>query len=192
MGEYQSENEERVENPVNPELQETIEATAAEATETPADGEVQALREELQQAQAKANEYLDGWQRARADFANYKKRIERDQAQVHQNAAGNIIKRYLDILDDLDRAMKNRPQSGDGAAWANGIELIYRKFQSVLESEGVETMETEGRPFDPNLHEAISQDESPEHESGTVIEVVQQGYRLGDRVLRPARVRIAK
>jgi molecular chaperone GrpE len=192
MGEVQPENEERAENPANPEMQEMMEATAVEATETPVDGEVQALRDELQQTQAKASEYLDGWQRARAEFANYKKRIERDQAQVHQNAAGNIIKRYLDILDDLDRAMKNPPQSGDGAAWANGIELIYRKFQSVLESEGVKTMEAEGQPFDPNLHEAISQDESPEHESGTVIDVIQQGYLLGDRVLRPARVRIAK
>jgi molecular chaperone GrpE len=192
MGKNQPEKKERVEEIEMPESQETVEAAEAEAGETPIDGEVNALREELQQAQAKADEYLEGWQRARADFSNYKKRVERDQSQVQQNAAGNIIRRYLDILDDLSRALKNRPESGKGAAWADGIELIYRKFLSILESEGVKPMEAEGKPFDPNLHEAIAQEESAEHESGSVIEVLQPGYLLGDRVLRPARVRIAK
>ncbi len=192
MGEIQPEKDEREENLATPESPEAVETAPAEAAESPLEGEVKALREELQQVQAKADEYLEGWQRARADFSNYKKRVERDQALVHQNAAGNIIKRFLDILDDLNRALKNRPESGKGAAWADGIELIYRKFLSILESEGVKPMEAEGKPFDPNLHEAISQEESPDHESGTVIEVVQPGYLLGDRVLRPAKVRIAK
>jgi molecular chaperone GrpE len=193
MGEYQPEkDEEQVENPAQSESQESNQAVVDVAAASPADGEVEALRDELESARAKADEYLDGWQRARADFANYKKRIERDQAQVFQNAAGNIIKRYLDIVDDLDRALKNRPQSGEGAGWADGIELIYRKFLSILESEGVKPIEAEGQPFDPNLHEAITQEESAKHESGTVIDVVQQGYLLGDRVLRPARVRVAK
>ena len=95
-------------------------------------------------------------------------------------------------MDDLDRALKNRPQNGEGAVWAEGIELIYRKFLATLESEGVKVIEADGQPFDPNLHEAISQEENPEHESGTVIDVLQKGYTLGDRVLRPARVRVAK
>ncbi len=71
-----------------------------------------------QDSQAKANEYLDGWQRARAEFANYKKRVDREQVQVYQAAAGTIIKRYLEILDDLERALKSRPADGEGAAWA--------------------------------------------------------------------------
>jgi molecular chaperone GrpE len=154
--------------------------------------ETQALREELQQARLKAEEYLDGWQRSRAEFANYKKRIERDQAQVYQLAAGNIIKRYLEIVDDLERALNNKPQEGEGAVWAQGIELIYRKFISMLESEGVKPMLAEGEMFDPNLHEAISQEDSREHESGQVIGVIQQGYTIGDRVLRPALVRVAR
>ena len=147
---------------------------------------------ELEEWQGKAEEYLDGWQRARAEFANYKKRVERDQAQVYKNASGMVIKRFLDILDDLELALKERPLDGDGASWADGIELIYRKFTSVLEAEGVQTMQVEGQKFDPNLHEAVTNEDNPDFESGQIIEVVKQDYLIGDRVLRPAVVRVAK
>ena len=172
--------------------QEDIEATAETSTETEVLSEEQALRDELNDWQAKAHEYLDGWQRALAEFANYKRRMEREQAQAYQIAAGNVIKRYLEILDDLERALKTRPAEGDGAAWANGIELITRKLASFLEVEGVTPMPAEGQFFDPNMHEAISQEESPDFVSGQIIEVVKQGYLLGERVLRPAQVRLAK
>ena len=160
--------------------------------EAPTQADFDALQADLDAWQVKASEYLDGWQRSRADFANYKKRIEREQEQVYQNAAGSIIKRYLDVLDDLERALKNRPQAGDGAAWAEGIELIYRKFSVLLENEGVTAMQAEGEYFDPNLHEAITQEDNQDYESGQIIEVIKQGYLLGDRVLRPAQVRIAR
>jgi molecular chaperone GrpE len=162
-------------------------ANQAEALET-----VSALQNELSATQAKANEYLEGWQRALADFANYKKRVERDQAQTYQNAAVSILKRYLDVIDDLERALKARPKDGDGAAWAEGIELIYRKLLAILESEGIRPMDAEGKTFDPNLHEAITSEDSDQHESGQIIEVVQKGYLLGDRVIRPALVRVAR
>ena len=156
--------------------------------------EIAELRSELDEALAKANEYLNGWQRERADFFNYKRRIDREQSQGGQNALGNAIRRYLDIADDLDRALKNknRPTEGDGAIWADGIELIYRKLMGAFEADGVKTIETEGKSFDPNLHEAISQEDSPDHESGQIIGVVQAGYILGDRIIRPARVRVAR
>lgn len=154
--------------------------------------DVQALQQELQDWQGKANEYLDGWQRARAEFANYKKRMEREQAQVHQNAAAGVLKRYLDVLDDLERALKNRPEQGEGAAWASGIELIYRKLGSLLEAEGLERIQAEGELFDPTQHEAISHEPNQSFESGQIIEVVKQGYRLGERVIRPALVRVAQ
>ena len=156
-----------------------------------AEEDVPALRAELEAWQSRANEYLDGWQRSRAEFANYKKRQEREQGLVYQNAAGAIIKRYLEVLDDLERALKNRPQDGDGAVWAEGIELIYRKLSAILEAEGVTAMQTEGQLFDPNLHEAISQEKNDHYESGQIIEVIKQGYMIGERVLRPALVRIA-
>lgn len=154
--------------------------------------ELEDLRDELALTRAQADEYLEGWQRARAEFANYKKRVEREQAQVYQTAAGAVIKRFLGVLDDLERALKNRPQGGDGAIWAEGIELVYRKLVSILESEGVMPMQTDGQMFDPNLHEAILSEDSNQHESGQIIEAVQQGYLLGEKVLRPARVRVAK
>lgn len=156
------------------------------------DQECEDLRHELESCQAQANEYLDGWQRSRAEFANYKKRVDREMAQAYQSASGNIFKRYLEVMDDLERALKKRPQEGDGAAWSEGVELIYRKLGSILAADGVTIMQAEGQTFDPNLHEAISQEENAEFESGQIIEVIKQGYLLGDRVLRPAQVRIAR
>jgi len=179
------ENEERDES-------QGLETAELAELEAPSQADIEALQADLDAAQSKADEYLDGWQRSRAEFANYKKRVEREQEQVYQNAAGSIIKRYLDVLDDLERALKNRPQAGDGAAWAAGIELIYRKFSSLLENEGVRAMQAEGEYFDPNLHEAITQEDNQDYESGQIIEVIKQGYLLGDRVLRPAQVRIAR
>jgi molecular chaperone GrpE len=151
-----------------------------------------ALEQQLQDCQAKSAEYLDGWQRARADFTNYKRRIERESAMSYQNAVGNVVRRYLDILDDLELALKNRPQEGEGVAWAQGIELIARKLQSLLESEGVKPMNVDGQFFDPNLHEALTHEANDNFESGQIIDVVKQGYMLGDKVLRPALVRVAK
>jgi molecular chaperone GrpE len=156
--------------------------------------EVAQLRSELEMALAKANEYLEGWQRERAEFYNYKKRMERESSQGGQNALGNAIRRYLDIADDLARALKNknRPKDGDGAIWAEGIDLIHKKLIGAFEADGVKMIETDGKYFDPNLHEAISHEDSPEHENGQIIEVVQPGYSIGERVIRPARVRVAR
>ncbi|OQY88066.1 MAG: nucleotide exchange factor GrpE [Anaerolineae bacterium UTCFX2] len=153
---------------------------------------VETLQRELDLARSKANEYLDGWQRSRAEFTNYKKRVDRELQQAYQTAAGSVIRDFLSIVDDLERALKNPPVEGDGAAWAAGIELIHRKLLTIMKNEGVAPIQAEGAPFDPNFHEAVASDESGEHESGQVIEVLQQGYMLGDKVLRPARVRVAR
>lgn len=154
--------------------------------------ELNDLKTQNEELQAKVTEYLDGWQRSQADFSNYKKRIEREKKEMYQNAVGSVIKRYLDIIDDLERALKNCPSSHEGAEWAAGIDLIYRKFINALEAEGVKTMGAEGQAFDPNLHEAISHEDCTTVESGQIIEVVKQGYLMGDHVLRPASVRVAK
>jgi molecular chaperone GrpE len=102
---------------------------------------------------------------------------------------GDIVKKVLPLLDDLQRALQNRPVD---ELWANGIELIVRKFQTTLESEGVKRIEAEDTEFDPNFHEAISHEPNDEVESGHVIAVVQNGYMLGERVIRPALVRVAQ
>lgn len=145
----------------------------------------------LEASEAKAAEYLDGWQRAQAEFTNFRKRQERERELQRFETVGRVVKRYLPIVDDMQRALKNRPLEGDGAAWAEGVELVYRKLLSILEAEGVSPIEAEGQVFDPNLHEAVMQSESDEHESGVVIEVLQTGYKMGERVLRPAMVRVA-
>jgi len=150
------------------------------------------LQHELEQTKAQSQEYLEGWQRARAEFANYKKRVARDQEDSRTRIAADTLSKYLGVIDDLERALKERPDDGEAAAWAEGIELIYRKMFGVLETEGVKVIDAEGEQFDPTLHEAISHDESDDHEEGDVIEVVQPGYRLGERVIRPAMVRVAK
>lgn len=150
---------------------------------------IEELQKRLEEVEAKAAENLDGWQRSQAEFINYKNRIQRDREIDFLIMKGDIIKKLLPVLDDLELALANRP---DNNTWAEGMELIARKFKTVLESEGVTNIEAEGQPFDPNFHEAISSEPNNDVESGHVIEVTQNGYMLGDRVIRPAMVRVAQ
>lgn len=169
------------------------EAQATEA-EMPVDGnhdsaERETLVNQLKEAEAKVVEYKDGWARSQAEFQNYRKRIERDNELTYANMKGDIIKKVLPALDDLERALQNRPADD---AWANGIELIARKLQNILDNEGVKRIEAKGMAFDPTFHEAITHEPSDEVPSEHVIDVVQNGYMLGERVIRPALVRVAQ
>lgn len=171
-----------------------VNETPPEDVFTPENGgqapaETEALTNRLAEAEAKASEYKDGWLRTQADFINYKNRMARDNELTYATMKGDIVKKVLPVLDDLERALANR-SAGD--AWASGIELIARKFQAVLESEGLKRIEAEGQVFDPNFHEAISHEPNEDVESGHVIAVVQNGYMLGERVIRPALVRVAQ
>ena len=156
--------------------------------------EYEEMQARIDEACKKAEDHLDGWHRERADFSNYKKRLERDQAQIRQTITGEVLKKYLVILDDIELALKNRPSDGgEGQAWATGIELISQKLKTILEQEGIQPVAEDKGEFDPTCHEAISSEESAEHESGEIIEVLQQGYKMPDgRVLRPAMVRVAR
>jgi molecular chaperone GrpE len=174
--------------------EEVLEGTKSEesvAEEILTPEEIGELSQLLEAAQLEAAENMDGWQRAQAEFMNYRKRIERDQVRIYEDATARVIKKTLEVMDDLSLALTNCPKDDTGAEWAAGIELIYRKLLTILENEGVELMEVEGELFDPNLHEAIAQEESPDHESGQIIEVIKNGYLIGERVLRPAVVRVA-
>ena len=179
-----------VEEKTEPEVQ--AESVGSAASQAELLTEIASLRGDLESLQSKSQEYLDGWQRERAEFANYKRRVEKEREQAYQNAVGVVVRRYFDVMDDLERALKNRPADGDGSVWAAGIELIYRKLLGALEAEGVQQMNAEGQFFDPTQHEAISQEPSLQHESGQIIEVLKNGYVISDRVLRPALVRIAQ
>ncbi|HJR81812.1 MAG TPA: nucleotide exchange factor GrpE [Anaerolineales bacterium] len=160
-----------------------------ESTE-PRSAQIEALEKQLAEAQSRASEYKDGWMRSQAEFQNYRKRIERDNEIIYSSMKGDIIKKVLPILDDLERALQNRPS--DSGAWVSGIELIQKKLLSILEAEGVRKIEAQGAAFDPNFHEAISHEPADGFESGHVIAVVQNGYTLGERVIRPALVRVAQ
>lgn len=173
----------------NEETQAAAESKAETTEQTPVDAEREALIQQLKEAEAKIVEYKDGWARSQAEFQNFRKRVERDNESFKASTKGDIIKRVLPVLDDLERALQNRPADD---AWANGVELVARKFQNILEMEGVKKIEAKGAAFDPNFHEAISHEPSDEVESGHVIDVVQNGYVIGERVVRPALVRVAQ
>ena len=170
---------------------------AVEVTETSEsqEAEVESFQKRVNEAESKAREMeakaaenLDGWQRSVAEFSNYKKRIDRDRESDRAIMKGDLIKRFLPVLDDLERALQHRPDD----AWVDGIELIRRKLETILEAEGLKRIEAEGAMFDPNYHEAISFESADGAESGRVIGVVENGYMLGDYVVRPAKVRVAK
>ncbi|MBQ4514601.1 MAG: nucleotide exchange factor GrpE [Anaerolineaceae bacterium] len=151
------------------------------------------LNAELEDAKKKAQENLESWQHERADFSNYKKRIERDQEVSKNKYKEDVLKKFLPVLDDLELAYAHRPEEGDAAAWAEGIELIIRKFKSLLENDGLTKIDVKaGDKLDPNIHMAVSLEENDEFGSDEVIEVLQDGYRMGEKIVRPAMVRVAK
>ena len=155
--------------------------------------EYDALEKELDSLQAQVEEQQDGWLRTRADFDNYKKRVQRDAQRTQQDAIANIIKVYLVIADDLERALKNKPEGKEDAGWINGIELIYKKLINLIKNQGVELLDVKpGDEFDPNIHEAITQEEHPDFQDGQIIDIVQPGYCISDRIIRPAMVRVAR
>jgi molecular chaperone GrpE len=147
------------------------------------------LRARLADEREKAQTYLGNWQRAAADFQNLKRRMEEERSEVGRLANAALVINLLPLVDDLERALRTVDTKLAGLTWIDGIWLIYRKFQSVLESAGVKEIAADGQPFDPKVHEAIS--EAPGDE-GKVVSVVQKGYTLGERVIRPAMVVVGR
>lgn len=155
----------------------------------PQNGEID-LEKLLAEAQAKATEYLDGWQRARAEFVNYRKRAEKERDESFQNASAETLRKILPIIDDFDRAISNVPADKADDEIIKGFSLIHRKMLSLLEGTGIKVINPVGEKFDPAFHEAIGQDESSDVPSGHITIVLQKGYVHGDKVLRPALVRV--
>ena len=143
------------------------------------------------EAQQEAQSNKDGWQRARAEFANYKKRIERERIELFQRASLDTLKALLPIVDDFDRAFESVPEDISDNPWIGGVSMIQRKFVTLLEQYEVEAIDPTGDLFDPNLHQAIGTEDSDEVESGRVTETLQKGYRAGDKILRLALVKVA-
>lgn len=149
------------------------------------------LAEQLTAAHKKAQENFEGWQRTMADFQNYKRRTERELKESYQKASVDTLMSVLPILDDFERAMTSVPDDLKDHSWLNGINLIQRKFNKILDEQGIVAIDPVGEPFDPSRHEAVGMDDSSEVESGHVTITLQKGYMAGERVLRPALVRVA-
>jgi molecular chaperone GrpE len=150
------------------------------------------LEQKLTAAEAKAAEYLEGWQRERAEFVNARKRLERERGEAYLRANLEAVKKLLPMLDDFERALDRVPENIAADPWFEGIQLVQRKLQMLLESMNVVRIEAVGQPFDPNFHEALSLQPSEEYDSGTVIEELQPGYKVADRVIRAALVNVAE
>lgn len=171
---------------------EAAENNGADEKAAPKQETLAELEQALAEARKQANNFSEGWQRERADFSNYKRRAERDLLTMRFNAKIDTLKTMLPVLDDFERAMTNLPDDLKSHGWLEGISAIHRKFIKTLEDEGVEAIDPTGDLFDPNLHEAIGRDESTDVESGHITATLQKGYICGDRVLRPALVRVAE
>ena len=175
----------------------TSETNAAPASEETVQGapgaeEGKVTLEAYEKLQVQADQFREGWQRERAEFANFQRRMERELKSMHDRASGDTFKNVLPVLDDFERAMATVPGDLADNAWVNGVAMILRKFYRVLENNNVTIIDPTGQPFDPSRHEAIGMDSEAEVEPGTVTQTLQKGYLVGDRVLRPALVRVAQ
>jgi len=161
----------------------------AENQENGGDLDVSAqLERDLDEARSKAQTYLDLAQRTQADFVNYRRRIEQERGEHMRAARGETLAKVLPLLDDLDRAIGSMPQDLSRSDWAQGVALIGRKIHSTLQSLGVQRVGEPGKPFDPYQEEAIMYEPSAQYPAGSVTQVVQSGYSLDGKVLRPAQV----
>jgi len=151
------------------------------------------LQAELERLRAEATTNLEGWQRERAEFANYRKRSEADRNQLVFLTGVKIVEKLLPVIDDFDRALTNLPDDLKDNGWIEGVRLTRRKLVGLLEDEGLSPIPVmPGDAFDPTLHEAITHEASDQFGEGQIIAEIQKGYRIGERVLRPALVRVAR
>ena len=146
---------------------------------------------ELADLQRERDDYKDRWLRKGAEFDNYRKRIERERREQADQSVVDLLEELLLVVDDFDRALKVDPGEGTNA-YRKGVELIHGKLHDLLRRQGLKPIEALGADFDPNVHQAVVHEESPEHREGEVIGELRKGYTLNDRLLRPAMVKVAK
>lgn len=167
------------------------EDTPEVATPEEEPSEIRVLRCEVEEWQAKADEWLDKYRRSVAEFSNYRKRQQRDQEEHFLRTSMEVLRRLLPALDDFERAIENMPKTVADTEWAEGLALIWRKLGAILEEFQVVPIEALGKPFDPSFHSALMQVESDEYPSGTVMEELRRGYLIADRVLRATVVKVS-
>jgi len=161
-----------------------------EEAQNPVTGTDEVPVTDVEELTRERDEYLDSLQRLKAEFDNYRKRAAREQASFAARAGESLLKELLPILDDLERAL-DAAESHEEAKLEEGVRLVHRSLFEALRKQGLEVIDTDGA-FDPHVHEALLAQPIEDAEPGSVVQVLQKGYRLGDRVLRPARVVVAE
>lgn len=167
-----------------PEENSASEQEASKATAEGNHAELAALRAELEEQQQRLL-------RVQADFDNFRRRTQKEKEELGKYASAKLITELLPVIDNFERALASGEQGTDVTSYAKGVEMIFRQLEGVLGAEGLKAMETVGEQFNPEFHQAIMQVESDEHEEGIVVEEVQKGYMLKDKVLRPAMVKVS-
>ncbi len=150
------------------------------------------LEAQLAEEQKKSAEYLDKYLRMTAEFQNYKRRADKDKADYGQYANQRLLKRLLDVMDSFDAGFKAIPAQFENEPWVEGMRAVERQLLQILEQEGVTPIDAQGKEFDPNFHEAMFYEPAEGASEGQILDELQRGYMLQDRVLRPTRVKVAK
>lgn len=176
----------------NPAFDPEFEATTQDDASARQSPDPDALNARLGEAEQEREQFRRLLQRTQADFINYRKRAEEEKREQEQVANARLVRSLLPVIDDFQLAIDHASQDPNERSWKEGFELIYRKLLSILEAEGIVRIEVLGKPFDPFEHEAIAYREAEGASEGTVVEVLQAGYKIHGKVLRPARVVVAK
>jgi molecular chaperone GrpE len=177
-------------SPDQPAVVDSRASSAVDAEQTPTGGEQQRVDPDFQAVRDEAQATFARYQRLAADFDNYKRRTRQELGDRTQYANEELLRKLLPILDNLRRALDHAPEGID-RNWYEGIKLVARQFEDTLHAQGLSTIPAVGQKFDPSQHEAIAREETDEHEEGTIVEEMQPGYRLHERVLRPTLVKVA-
>lgn len=157
------------------------------------DSVLEALQKDIVELKKQNDEYLDSLQRERASFANYKRRIDQDNADLQDRALADNVKVFLPVVDDMERALNHRPDELTVSQWVEGLQLILQKLLKLLEAKGVRPIAIQpGDDFDPMEQEAVSYEDNPDYTDNQIIESVETGYKIKDKIIRPAKVRVAK
>lgn len=187
----QDKNKETVEKDLEKESEEVVEENQEEVLEDEfVEEDVEA--EETEESNDENSKLKDSLLRLQADFTNYKRRVEKEKIDIYKYAAESVITKLLPVLDNFDRAFKEVQEEDKEDAFTKGIELIKQDLDKILTQEGLEEIESDNQKFDANLHHAVFMEENDEVESEHIIETFQKGYKLKDKVIRPAMVKVSK
>lgn len=171
---------------------EAVEEVDAAQPEEPQPDQLAQRRVQINALIAEKASLYDKLLRGQAEFENYRKRVERERSELYQRGRDDVLLQFLPVVDNFERALSSLETSeGDEEALRHGVELIHKQFKDALSKFGLEAVEAVGQVFDPHVHEAVTTEATDKHEENTVIEEFQRGYRIGDRLLRPAKVKVA-